>query len=85
MKNLFNKLGLLALGVVGAVVSFGNSAKAAADADLAAGLASTTAIFADNKSQIILWIVGIFGIVIVIRLVIKLLGYGKRHIVGSVR
>lgn len=75
------------LGAVGAVVSFvvGGNAKAAADADLAAGLASTTAIFADNKSQIVLWIVAIFGFVIVIRLVIRLLGYGKRHITGAVR
>lgn len=80
LKNLSYKFGMGAMAVLGLVGA--SSVHAAADADLATGIASTTAIFSDNKSQIILGIVGIFAVTIVVGLVIKLLHYGKRQALG---
>jgi len=82
LKSYLMKGGL-ALGAFLGVVQ-ANAAKAAADADLTAGLASTTAIFTDNKSVIITWIVGIFAVTIVVALVIRALGFGKRAAVGMI-
>jgi len=85
MKKFLNKIKNYAY-VVGAFVVgllvVGNNAKAAADADLTAGLASTTAIFTDNKGEIITWVVGVFAAVIVMSLVIRALFFSKGMALG---
>lgn len=55
---------------------------AAADTDLAVGFASTTAIFTDNKSAIIVWFVGIFTVLIVIGLALRALFFARRQANG---
>jgi len=80
MNKLIKKLsvGLMAIaGLVGATATH-----AAADADLSAGLASTTLIFTDNKGTLISWIVGIFAVTIVVGLLVKSLFFGKRQALG---
>jgi hypothetical protein len=82
IKGLINKIGLgLTAGAL-AVLGLANYAHAAADADLVAGMASTTAIFTDNKGAIITGIVGVFTAVIVLMLVFKLLQFAKRQMAG---
>jgi len=73
---------------VGAAVSTGlfaltGTVLAAADADLEAGFASTTAIADDNKSLIINYIVSIFLVVLVIAIAKAGLNWGLRKIVGA--
>lgn len=75
MKNLMNKLGLGLMGLMGLVVA--GNVHAAPDADLVAGLASSTAIFQDNKSTIIGYAVAVILVVTVITLVIRALFFGK--------
>lgn len=71
----------LAIAGIGALL-VGKLAHAAADADLVAGFASTTAIFSDNKSAIITYVVGIMLVIIVIGLIIRGLFFGKRQLMG---
>jgi hypothetical protein len=66
----------LGLSVKGAVCH------AATDADLQAGLASTTSIFTDNKGTIITYVVGIITATFIIGLVIKAAFFGKRQGLG---
>jgi len=80
MKKLLNKISLGAMALMALV--FGTQAHAAADADLVAGFASTTAIFTDNKSAIISYVVGIMLVIIVIGLIIRGLFFGKRQLMG---
>jgi len=61
---------------------FGASAHAAADADLVAGFASSTAIFTDNKGAIITYVVSIVLVVTVVTLIIRGLFFGKRMLSG---
>lgn len=74
-------LGIMSAFVLG-LVALADKAKAAADADLVAGFASTTAIFTDNKSAIISYVVGIMLVIIVIGLIIRGLFFGKRQLMG---
>ncbi len=69
---------LTLLGAAGLV----STTHAAADADLVAGFASTTAIFTENKSAIISYVVGIMLVIIVIGLIIRGLFFGKRQLMG---
>jgi hypothetical protein len=76
---------ILAVGgmVMGLFAMIGSKmALAAADADLAAGFASTTEIFTDNKSAIITWLVGIFLVLIVITLIFGALKWTRRQAGG---
>lgn len=73
----------LSVGLMALLALVSTSAvNAAADADLTAGFASTTAIFTDNKSAIISWVVGIFAVTIVISLAIRALFFTKRQALG---
>lgn len=83
--NKLNKIGMYALGVLGAVGSylgFASTTHAVADVDLVAGLASSTALFTDNKAVIIGYAVGIIVATTLIALVIKAMFFGKRSLLG---
>ncbi len=84
IKNFFKKSGaMLTMALVGAgALLKGAFVHAAADADLTAGLASTTAIFTDNKSVIINWVVGIFAVLVVITLIFGALKWTRRQAGG---
>lgn len=76
---------ILAVGsmVMGLFAMIGTKmAMAAADQDLVNGFASTTAIFTDNKSAIISWLVGIFLVLIVITLIFGALKWTRRQAGG---
>lgn len=59
-----------------------NSVHAAADADIAAGLASTTLIFTDNKSNFITYIVAVFGVIVLIVLFLAFLRWVRAQASG---
>jgi len=82
MRNFIKKIaiGISALG--GLVV--GGLAKAAADSDLTAAFASSTASLTDNKGAVLSWIAGVFGIVILIVIVIAALSRARRQIGGAI-
>lgn len=84
IKNFFKKSGaMLTMALVGAgALLKGAFVHAAADADLTAGLASTTAIFTDNKGTIITWMVGIFGVLVIIAIVFAALRFVRRKAGG---
>ena len=84
IKNFFKKSGaMLTMALVGAgALVKGAFVHAAADAELQAGLASTTAIFTDNKGVVINWAVGIFSILIVITLIFGALRWSRRQAGG---
>jgi len=71
--------GFLTLLGMGGLVSYTH---AAADADLVAGFASSTAIFTDNKGAIITYVVSIVLVVTVVTLIIRGLFFGKRMLSG---
>lgn len=68
---------------VGAMLIAG-ATHAAADADLVAAGASTTAIFTDNKGEIITIFVGIITAITIIGVVFALLNRAKRMAIGVV-
>lgn len=80
MKKYLSKIGLAVMAVLGLLGT--KAVNAAADADLTAGFASTTAIFTDNKSAIIDWLVGIFLVLIIIALVFGALKWTRRQASG---
>jgi len=85
-KKIANNFGfkiMSVLGVVGAWLGFAQITHAAEDADLVALKASTTEVFADNKTLIIGMMVSLFVIAIVIIIARKLLGMAKGQIAGS--
>lgn len=84
IKNFLKKSGaMLTMALVGAgALLKGAFVHAAADTDLQAGLASTTAIFTDNKSVIINWVVGIFAVLVVITLIFGALKWTRRQAGG---
>lgn len=81
IKNFFKKSGaILTMALVGAgALVKGAFVHAAADTDLQAGLASTSAIFTDNKGAIINWIVMIFGALVVITLILAAARWIRRQ------
>lgn len=86
---MWNKLKTWSMGVSAFVLGLfsflgAKATHAAADSDLGTALASTTAIFTDNKSQIMLFFVGIFLVIIVIGVAIAAMNRGKKMIVGTV-
>lgn len=84
IKNFFKKSGaMLTMALVGAgALVKGAFVHAAADTDLTGALASTTAIFSDNKGVIINWLVGIVGILIVITLVFGAVKWARSQVGG---
>jgi len=77
-KQIVGVLSVFALSVVALV----QHALAAADTDLVNGMASTTAIFTDNKGAIITGLVQIFIPIIILTIVIKVLFFTKRQAAG---
>lgn len=82
MKKMLAKVGALMSAFALLVVAGAQKAFAAADTDLVNGFASSTAIFTDNKSAIISYVVGIMVVVIVVGLVIRGLFFGRRTLLG---
>jgi hypothetical protein len=62
-----------------------NYAKAAADADLVNSLASTTSLLKDNAYAFIPYILGVFGAVITLTLIIKGIMWGVKKIKGTIK
>jgi len=80
---MLKKISMFAFALLCALPVLGpHIAKAAADADLVAGLASSSAIYTDNKSTLIGYVVGLILVTTVIALVIRALFFGKRQITG---
>lgn len=73
----------LTLAVVG-LVGWTGFASAAADADFASSTAALATVVTDNKGEIMTFAAIIIGISLLIALIFRLLGYGKRAIIGSV-
>ena len=84
MNKLFKKLSLGFAVVVGGLVAFGHNVFAAPDADLASSTEALTSIITDNKGTILTWVAGIFGIVLIMGLAFRALGYGKRSVIGAI-
>jgi len=78
---MLKKISIGFMALLGAV-GLASTTYAAADAALVSGLASTTAIFTDNYTTVITWVVGIFAVTIIVGLVIKALFFGKRQALG---
>lgn len=84
MTKLLKKAGaVFSLALMGVLVMTG-FASAAADADFASSTAALTTIVTDNKGEIMTFAAVIIGISLLIALIFRLLGYGKRAIIGSV-
>lgn len=85
MKNFFARLGFYALMALMAIPFVGTHiAKAAEDAILTTGKASTTAWLSDNGAVIGGWLVAVFLFVIGIVVLIGLLTRSRRQIGGAV-
>lgn len=80
LKKISMYLGMF----VATLVVVANKALAAADSDLTAALASSTAAITDNKGAVLTWFAGIFTVVIVFVIVKRLLGSGKAQIAGAI-
>ena len=70
------------LGLLGLVAT--KAVHAAADADLTAAFATGTAALTDNKGAVLTWIVGVFGVVILITIVIAALSRARRQVGGAI-
>jgi len=75
------KVGAFALAASSLVMASG--VHAAADTDLTNALASTTAIFTDNKALIFGFVVGIFAIFFVFKIIMRALGWGTGKVLGG--
>lgn len=82
IKNNLKKIGVGLMGLFGMIMA--TTAKAAADADLTAALASSSAVLTDNKAEVLAWFATIFGFVILVVIVIGLLGRARRQVGGAV-
>jgi len=83
MKNIWTKIGVGFSAFALAVLGVANHVSAAADTDLTSALASTTAVVSDNKGLIISFFVGLFAIVIVIKLAKRALKVGGGSVLGA--
>jgi len=82
---MFKKLGIGFMAVLGALGLSTNFAHAAADPDLVSSLATTTDLLKDNAYAFIPYILGIFGAVITLTLIIKGIMWGIRKIKGTIK
>lgn len=83
MAKLFKKVGIFALAAFGALVALGNNAFAAADADLTAALASSTAFWTDNKGTVVSIFLAFFIPILIIGIIFALLNRGRRMATGA--
>jgi len=84
IKKIFSKFNVALMAVMAFVFGASNVVKAAADPDLTASLASTTAIITDNKGVILSFIVGALLAVFIIALSIKALRWVFGMILGLI-
>jgi len=82
---MFKKIGVCSLALVSAVGLTTNFAHAAADPDLTNSLASTTSLLKDNAYAFIPYILGVFGAVITLTLIIKGIMWGVKKIRGTIK
>jgi hypothetical protein len=85
MTKLMKKFGAFALMVAGSIGLATKHASAAADPQLTSSLASTTDLLKDNAFAFIPYILGIFGAVIVLTLIIKGIMWGIKKIKGTIK
>jgi hypothetical protein len=82
---MFKKIGLGFMALLGAVGLSTNFVQAAADQDLTDSLASTTVLLKDNAYAFIPYILGVFGAVITLTLIIKGIMWGLKKIRGTIK
>lgn len=82
---MFKKIGIGLMSFLGLFGLMANYAKAAADADLVSSLASTTSLLKDNAYAFIPYILGVFGAVITLTLIIKGIMWGVKKIRGTIK
>lgn len=82
---MFKKIGLGFMAFLGALGLSTNFANAAADPDLTNSLASTTDLLKDNAYAFIPYILGVFGAVITLTLIIKGIMWGVKKIRGTIK
>ena len=82
---MFKKIGLGFMAFLGALGLSTNFAHAAADPDLTNSLASTTSLLKDNAYAFIPYILGVFGAVITLTLIIKGIMWGVKKIRGTIK
>ena len=82
---MLRKIGFGLMAVLGAVGLTTNFAHAAADQDLTNSLASTTSLLKDNAYAFIPYILGVFGAVITLTLIIKGIMWGVKKIRGTIK
>lgn len=85
MIKFLKSKALLAFGAVSALI-FGlvNTCRAAADVDLVAAAASTSAIFADNKGTVINMVVVVITAVLIFSLAVAIMLWAQYQAVGSI-
>ena len=82
---MLKKIGFGLMAFLGAVGLTTNFARAAADQDLTNSLASTTSLLKDNAYAFIPYILGVFGAVITLTLIIKGIMWGVKKIRGTIK
>jgi len=82
---MLKKLGIGFMAFLGAIGLTTNFARAAADPDLTNSLASTTSLLKDNAYAFIPYILGVFGAVITLTLIIKGIMWGVKKIKGTIK
>jgi hypothetical protein len=82
---MFKKIGIGLMAFLGFFGVTTNFAKAAADTDLVNSLASTTSLLKDNAYAFIPYILGVFGAVITLTLIIKGIMWGVKKIRGTIK
>lgn len=82
---MLKKIGVGFMAFLGAIGLVTNFAHAAADQDLTNSLASTTSLLKDNAYAFIPYILGVFGAVITLTLIIKGIMWGVKKIKGTIK
>lgn len=86
LKKIGKAISLAAIAVLGLFgLSSTSAVHAAADPQLTSSLASTTDLLKDNAFAFIPYILGIFGAVIVLTLIIKGIMWGIKKIKGTIK
>lgn len=79
---MFKKLFAFVAVLGGSLYAMG--VKAATDTDLEAAIASSTSVLTNNKGAVLAWFATIFGIVVLIVIVKRLLGSAKAQVAGAI-
>jgi len=85
VKSMLKKIGFGLMAFLGTIGLATNFAHAAADQDLTNSLASTTSLLKDNAYAFIPYILGVFGAVITLTLIIKGIMWGVKKIRGTIK